>query len=458
MRVPYLHSGRLASLPEALRNELVAALSPEEARLLIYDWPFWARPNQLPPEGDWRVWLVLAGRGFGKTRTGAEHIRARATARTASRFALVAPTAGDARDVMVEGESGILAVSPPWERPRYEPSKRRLTWPNGAVATLFSADEPERLRGPQHDLAWCDELASWRYPEAWDMLMLGLRLGADPRVVVTTTPRPTKLIRGLTADPTVVVTRGTTYDNRANLAPAFLGQIVRKYQGTHLGRQELLAELLENVPGALWNRGMIEATRASNAPELIRVVVAIDPATSSTEGSDETGIIVAGKDQAGRGWVLADASGRFRPTEWAKTAILAYRAHCADRVVAEVNNGGDMVETTLRMIDPNVPFAAVHASRGKITRAEPVAALYEQGRVHHVGVFPHLEDQMCAFARDAHGAFDIRSAGFSPDRVDALVWALTDLLVGQMPGEGIYEAYRQLSGQLAGTAREKSRR
>jgi len=401
-------SGRLASLPEALRNELVAALSPAEARLLLYDWPFWARPSQLPPEGDWRVWLVLAGRGFGKTRTGAEHIRARATARTASRFALVAPKAGDARDVMVEGESGILAVSPPWERPRYEPSKRRLTWPNGAVATLFSADEPERLRGPQHDLAWCDELASWRYPEAWDMLMLGLRLGADPRVVVTTTPRPTKLIRGLTADPAVVVTRGTTYDNRANLAPAFLGQIVRKYQGTHLGRQELLAELLEN--------------------------------------------------QDGRGWVLADASGRFRPTEWARTAILAYRAHCADRIVAEVNNGGDMVETTLRMIDPNVPFAAVHASRGKITRAEPVAALYEQGRVLHVGVFPHLEDQMCAFARDAHGAFDIRSAGFSPDRVDALVWALTDLLVGQMPGEGIYEAYRQLSGQLAGTAREKSRR
>jgi phage terminase large subunit-like protein len=458
MRVPYLHSGRLASLPEALRNELVAALSPAEARLLIYDWPFWARPNQLPPEGDWRVWLLLAGRGFGKTRTGAEHIRARATARTAGRFALVAPTAGDARDVMVEGESGILAVSPPWERPRYEPSKRRLTWPNGAVATLFSADEPERLRGPQHDLAWCDELGSWRYPEAWDMLMLGLRLGADPRVVVTTTPRPTKLIRGLTADPAVVVTRGTTYDNRANLAPAFLGQIVRKYQGTHLGRQELLAELLENVPGALWNRGMIEATRASNAPELIRVVVAIDPATSSTEGSDETGIIVAGKDQDGRGWVLADASGRFHPTEWAKNAILAYRAHSADRVVAEVNNGGDMVETTLRMIDPNVPFAAVHASRGKITRAEPVAALYEQGRVHHVGVFPHLEDQMCAFARDAHGTFDIRSAGFSPDRVDALVWALTDLLVGQMPGEGIYEAYRQLSGKLAETARVKSRR
>jgi phage terminase large subunit-like protein len=208
MRAPYLHSGWLAALPAASRNELIGSLSPAEARSLLCDWSFWARPNQLPPRGDWRVWLLLAGRGFGKTRTGAEQIRARAT-RTARRLALVAPTAGDARDVMVEGESGILAISPPWERPRYEPSKRRLTWPNGAVATLFSADEPERLRGPQHDAAWCDELASWRYPEAWDMLMLGLRLGTDPRVVVTTTPRPTKLIRKLIADPTVVVTRGT---------------------------------------------------------------------------------------------------------------------------------------------------------------------------------------------------------------------------------------------------------
>jgi len=457
MRAPRLHSTWLASLPEATRNEFVANLSPIEAHLLLHDWPFWARPEQLPPEGDWRVWLLLAGRGFGKTRTGAEHIRARAIARTARRFALVAPTASDARDVMVEGESGILAVSPPWERPRYEPSKRRLTWPNGAMATLFSADEPERLRGPEHDLAWCDELASWRYPEAWDMLMLGLRLGDDPRVLVTTTPRPTRLIRALMADPTIALTRGTTYEN-PYLAPAFLGQIMRKYQGTRLGRQELEAELLEDVPGALWKRATIEASRAFSAPDLIRVVVAVDPAASSGEGSDETGIIVAGKDKSGCGWVLADASGRFQPLEWARTAISAYRAHCADRIVAEVNNGGDMVETTLRMIDPNAPFASVHASRGKITRAEPVAALYEQGRVRHVGVFPHLEDQMCAFARDAHGTFDVRLAGFSPDRVDALVWALTDLLVGQMPAEGIYEVYRQLSGELANITRSNSGR
>jgi phage terminase large subunit-like protein len=457
MRVTCLHAGWLALLPEALRSELIAALSPAEALALLYDWPFWARANQLPPDGDWRVWLLLAGRGFGKTRTGAEMIRARATARTARRLALVAPTAGDARDVMVEGESGILAISPPWERPRYEPSKRRLTWPNGAIATLFSADEPERLRGPQHDAAWCDELASWRYPEAWDMLMFGLRLGTDPRVVVTTTPRPTKLLRELIADPAAVVTRGTTYENRANLAAAFVGQIIHKYQGTRLGRQELEAELLEDVPGALWTRGMIEGSRARGAPAFIRVVVAIDPAGSSTEGADETGIIVVGKDEDGRGWVIADASGRYSPTEWAKTAISAYRAHGADRIVAEVNNGGDMVEATLRMIEPSAPFAAVRATRGKVTRAEPIAALYEQGRIRHLGVFPRLEDQMCAFTIEAHGNLSARSAGYSPDRVDALVWALTHLLVAPMPGEGIYEVYRQQSGQLPNTSGRKDR-
>jgi phage terminase large subunit-like protein len=384
-------------------------------------------------------------------------IRARAMVQSARRLALVAPTAGDARDIMVEGDSGILAVSPPWERPRYEPSKRRLTWPNGAVATLFSADEPERLRGPQHDTAWCDELASWRYPEAWDMLMFGLRLGTAPRVVVTTTPRPTMLLRELVADPAVVVTRGTTYENRANLAADFLGQIIRKYHGTRLGRQELEAELLEDLPGALWNRGMLEAVRARAAPALIRVVVAIDPAASSTEDADETGIIVAGKDQYGGGWVLADASGRYSPLEWAKIAIAAYRAHSAERIVAEVNNGGDMVEATLRMIDPSVPFAAVRASRGKVTRAEPVAALYEQGRVHHLGVFPRLEDQMCAFSADLRESVKVRSAGRSPDRVDALVWALTDLLVEPMRAEGIYEVYRQLNTQPPRAADLKKR-
>jgi phage terminase large subunit-like protein len=448
MRVRSSHAGWLVSLPEAARNDLAAVLSPAEARALLYDWTFWARPTQLPPQGNWRVWLLLAGRGFGKTRTGAELVRARVAACTARRLALVAPTAADARNVMVEGESGILAISPPWDRPRYEPSKRRLTWPNGAIATLYSADEPERLRGPQHDATWCDELGSWRYPEAWDMLMLGLRLGNDPRVVVTTTPRPTKLIRALITDPTAVVTRGSTYENRTNLASAFLEQIVRKYEGTRLGRQELDAELLDDVPGALWSRGVIEAGRASAAPTLVRVVVAIDPAATSSEDADETGIIVAGKDGQGRGWVLADASGRYPPAEWAKTALAAYRAHRADRVVAEVNNGGEMVEATLRVIDPNVPFRAVRASRGKLTRAEPVAALYEQGRVHHLGAFPQLEDQMCGFVPVDPGDFGPRPTGSSPDRVDALVWALTELLIEPMSDQGIYDLYRQLASQL----------
>jgi phage terminase large subunit-like protein len=436
-----LHASSLASLPEPLRNELVRSLTREQALKIKYDWPYRARPGQLPPPGDWRVWLLLAGRGFGKTRTGAEFVRARVGARTARRIALVAPTAADARDVMVEGESGLLAIAPPADRPLYEPSKRRLTWPNGAVATLFSADEPERLRGPQHDFAWCDELAAWRYPDAWDMLMFGLRLGDDPRAVVTTTPRPTKLIRALLADPKVVTTRGATAENRANLAPAFLDQIVKRYQGTRLGRQELDAELLNDMPGGLWQRGIIEATRTSTAPQFSRVVVAIDPAVSASEHADETGIIAAGRDSNGHGYVLADASGRYAPAEWARIAIAAYGARQADRIVAEINNGGDMVEATLRMIDPNVPFSAVRAARGKVARAEPVAALYEQGRIHHIGTFAQLEDQMCSFTSD----FDRTTAGYSPDRVDALVWAFTELLVEPRAGEGIFEAYRRLA-------------
>ena len=436
-----LHASSLASLPEPLRNKLVRSLTPEQALKIKYDWAYRARPEQLPPPGDWRVWLLLAGRGFGKTRTGAELVRARVGARTARRIALVAPTAADARDVMVEGESGLLAIAPPADRPLYEPSKRRLTWPNGAVATLFSADEPERLRGPQHDFAWCDELAAWRYPEAWDMLMFGLRLGDDPRAVVTTTPRPTKLIRALIADPKVVTTRGATAENRANLAPAFLDQIVKRYQGTRLGRQELDAELLDDMPGGLWQRGIIEATRTSTAPQFSRVVVAIDPAVSASEHADETGIIAAGRDSNGHGYVLADASGRYAPAEWARIAIAAYGARQADRIVAEINNGGDMVEATLRMIDPNVPFSAVRAARGKVARAEPVAALYEQGRIHHIGTFAQLEDQMCSFTSD----FDRTTAGYSPDRVDALVWAFTELLVEPRAGEGIFEAYRRLA-------------
>jgi phage terminase large subunit-like protein len=454
-RVRCLHASWFASLPETLRNQLLSALTPEECLALLHDWCFWARPNQLPPRGDWRVWLLLAGRGFGKTRTGAELVRALVDTRTSRRLALVAPTATDARSVMVEGESGILSISPPWDRPQYEPSKRRLTWSNGAIATLYSADEPERLRGPQHDAAWCDELAGWRYPEAWDMLMFGLRLGDDPRVVVTTTPRPTKLLRGLVEDRAVAVTRGTTFENRPNLASDFIDQIVHKYGGTRLGRQEIEAEILDDVPGGLWNRGIIEAARGRNVPSLTRIVVAIDPAATSGGTADETGIIVAGRDLAGHGWVLADLSGHYRPREWAKTAIAAYRAHSADRIVAEVNNGGEMVEATLRVIDPDVSVTAVRASRGKVIRAEPVAALYEQGRVHHIGAFPQLEDQMCSLIRGGYDKVEGRAARFSPDRADALVWALTDLLVAPMAGEGIYEVYRQLSDQSAKKVRSR---
>jgi phage terminase large subunit-like protein len=414
-------------------------------------WPALARPNQLPPSSTWwQIWLLLAGRGFGKTRTLAEWVCGQVACGQARRIALVAATAADARDVLVEGESGILAVAPPWCRPVYEPSKRRLTWPNGAIATTFSAEEPERLRGPQHDAAVCDELGSWSRPETWDMLQFGLRLGRNPRCLVATTPRPTKLIRELLAREghDVVVTRGSTYENRANLAPGFFDQVIRKYEGTRLGRQELLAEVLEDTPGALWNRDALDQCRREHAPELRRIVVAIDPAATSGEDADETGIIVAGKDGGGHGYVLADLSGRYSPADWAKTAISAYHRHHADRIVAEVNNGGEMVEATLRMVDPNVPFTAVRASRGKVIRAEPVAALYEQGRVHHVGAFPELEDQMCGLTTD----FDRQRAGYSPDRVDALVWALTDLLVEPMSNEGIYEFYRREAAAL--TARK----
>jgi len=435
---------RTASLAHRLAaagTSALAGLTPEEAALLEHDWELWARPQQLPPPGDWRVWLLLAGRGFGKTRSGAEWVRMRVELGLARRVALVAPTAADARDVMVEGESGLVACAPKHFRPRFEPSKRRLTWPNGAVATCFSAEEPERLRGPQHDAAWCDELAAWRYEAAWDMLMLGLRLGADPRCVVTTTPKPVRLVRSLLASDTVAVTRGATRENAANLAPSFLDAIVRRYDGTRLGRQELEAELLEDVPGALWHRAMFEreGARVAAAPALARIVVAIDPAATSGEGADETGIIAAGIAPDGAAYVLEDLSGRMAPHEWAARAIGAYRALGAERIVAEVNNGGDMVEATLRAVDDGVAFKSVRAARGKATRAEPVAALYEQGRVHHVGAFPALEDQMCGFSAD----FDRAAAGYSPDRLDALVWALSELMLARPDGWGLMEFYRR---------------
>jgi phage terminase large subunit-like protein len=346
--------------------------------------------------------------------------------------------------VLAEGSSGILACSPDWNRPVYEPSKRRLTWSNGAIATLYSADEPERLRGPQHDLAAVDELGSWRRPEAWSNLLFGLRQGLRPRIAVATTPRPTRLIRELVAreGQDVVITRGSSYENAANLAPEFFGQITKKYENTRLGRQELLGELLTDTPGALWTHDQIEELRRDAAPVLQRIVVAIDP--SGTEEGDETGILAAGVDTAGNGWVLYDASGQYPPTVWAQKAVELYHQLGADRIVAETNYGGGMVEATIRAIDPNVSYRAVSASRGKVTRAEPIAALFEQKRVFLVGSLPALEDQMCSFTSN----FDRRTAGFSPGRVDALVWALTDLMALPMPGYAFYEiARRQAAGE-----------
>jgi phage terminase large subunit-like protein len=417
------------------------ALLHQVADALEGDWSLTARPNQLPPPGLWTIWLLLAGRGFGKTRAGAEFVRAEVEAGRARRVALVTSTAADGRDVVVEGESGLLAISNPWQRPLYEPSKRRLTWPNGAIGTLFSAEEADRLRGPQHDLLWADEIAAWADPSAWDQAMFGLRLGKHPRAVVTTTPRPIKIIRDLLAreGQDVVVSRGTSYENRDNLAPSFFAEIVRRYQGSRLGRQELDAELLNDVPGALWQREWIDEARVTAAPDdLVRVAVAIDPATTSGENADETGIVVCAVDADGHGYVLADVSGRYQPHEWARTAIAAYHRFKADYVVAETNQGGEMCEAVLRQVDPNVSYKSVHASRGKIARAEPVSALYEQRRISHVGAFPQLEDQLCSLVSD----LDRNRAG-SPDRADALVWGFSMLIVEAMPGRGLLEFYER---------------
>lgn len=426
----------LASLPAAQREAELANLSIETKATLNTHWPFWARPNQLAPAGNWLTWVIIAGRGFGKTRCGSEWVRSMVCGSTplakgrAARVALVAETAADARDVMVEGDSGVLSVHPKAFRPIYEPSKRRLTWPNGATATLFNATEPDQLRGPQHDLGWCDELAKWRYAqETWDMMQFGLRLGNDPRQLITTTPRPIALLKKIMADPRSVVTRGSTYENSANLAKPFLDNIRAKYEGTRLGRQELEAEVLDDVPGSLWTREMIDKTRRKKGdklPDMQRVVVAIDPAgksqeTAISEGTAETGIIVAGLGVDGRGYVLDDQTCALSPNGWARRALAAFDLYSADAIVVETNQGGDMVKQTIQSARYGVNVIEVHASRGKVTRAEPVAALYEQGRISHVGTLPELEDQMVLFT-------PLGIAGETTgDRVDACVWALAQL-------------------------------
>lgn len=417
--------------PAQIRKAL-DRLSDADAQAILYDWAEWRRPEQaLPPGDDWLIWLIRSGRGWGKTRTGAETVRYWVESGQYRRLHLVARTASDVRDTMVEGESGILAISPPWFRPDYEPAKRRLTWPNGAVAITFSAEKPDALRGPQCDGWWADEVASWRYmTEAWDQLQFGARLGSRVRGIITTTPRPVKLLKQLVVDPTVHETLGGTFDNIANLAPTFIARMRSRYEGTRLGRQELYGEILDDNPHALWQRKWIDDARVATVPPLLqKIVVAIDPAITDSDDSNDTGIVVAGRDRTGEFCVLDDVTIHGTPRAWAQQAIAAYHRHEADHIVAETNQGGDMVVSTIRAVDANVPVVKVTASRGKKTRAEPVSAKYEQGLVHHVGFLPDLEDQLCEWD-PSDPNMD------SPDRLDALVWAISDLLEGEIAAGG----------------------
>lgn len=400
----------------------LASLSQSQKATLRWHWPFWARPNQLPPPGDWSTWMILAGRGFGKTRSGTEWMRQQVAAGM-QRMAIVAETAADARDVLVEGQSGILAVSPKDERPLYEPSKRRLTWPNGAIATLYNGTEPDQLRGPEHDCALVDEIAKYRYAQdTWDNLQFGLRLGERPRVMVTTTPRPIPVIRDLIKDADTAITRGSTYDNASNLPAKFLRTIRKRYEGTRVGRQELYAELLDDVPGALWSAGLFLPIKEIGYTS--RVVIGVDPsgASGDSEKSNSIGIVAAASTLNDRFVVLEDASCDLGPAGWGKAAVDLYHKWGADRIVAESNFGGAMVEHVIRTTERNVPVTMVTASRGKALRAEPIAALYEQGRVDHMPGLELLEDQMTHMTLSGYVG-----DGGSPDRLDAAVWALTDL-------------------------------
>lgn len=417
-----LDSNKQKKLLSLLKKEL-------ERRYLVkkqYDWNQQARPNQLLPEGDWKTWLILAGRGFGKTRTGAESVRQWVREGICRRIALVGSSLHDVRSVMVEGESGLLQVHPKEERPLFIPSKRLLKWKNGAVAQLFGAENVDQLRGPQFDGAWVDELAKFRRADqVWQQLQLCLRLGKHPRSVVTTTPRPIFLIRQLVSSEHVYVTRGSTFDNEKNLAPTYLNQVREQFLNTRLGAQEIYAEILTETVGALWNRELIHYKQPVYAdqgnPILKRIVIAIDPATTTHNHSDETGIVVAGIDEANQAYVLEDLSGKFSPNDWGTRVVNAYYRLKADKVVVEINKGGDLVENVLKSIDSTIPIKSVRATRGKYTRAEPIAALYEQNRVFHGQPFTILEAQLCDYVPGLSSK--------SPDRMDALVWALTELLL-----------------------------
>ncbi len=419
---------KLTALPLDSQAQFISSLSVDEYQAVDWFYVHEAREKQLPPPGAWFCWLLLSGRGFGKTRTGAEWVKYWARQGT-EHIAIIGQTKGDVRDTMIEtGESGIMKISDPWFMPEYQSSKRRIVWPNGVTATIYSGDEPDQLRGPQHSKAWVDELAKFRYPqETWDMLELGLRLGDNPQVVTTTTPRPIPIIKRLIADEQTSITTGSTYENKDNLSPRFIERVIERYEGTRLGRQELYGQVLDDDPRALWNREMLETSRTVEHPPLHRIVVAVDPQASS----GQTGIIVVGVGKivgVDHLYVLDDVTPAegVRPDTWGRAAVTAYHKWEADALVAEVNNGGDMVESVIRTVpgSSNVNYQTVRATRGKYTRAEPVSALWEQERGHMVGYYDDLEDQLCTYVP---GETD------SPDRLDALVWGATLLMEGDAP-------------------------
>ena len=415
-------------------TSLFGKLSGRGLEKLRTDFGLYALRHQTPPAlanggAPWSTWLILGGRGAGKTRAGAEWVRQVACSDTQARIALVGETEHDVRAVMVEGVSGLLGVHPHWERPIWQPSLRRLAWKNGAVAEIFSAEKYESLRGPQFTAAWCDELAKWRQAEAtFDMLQFGLRLGERPRQVITTTPGPIAFLRKLMADPSTALTRAGTVANALNLPASFVEQVFTRYKGTRIGRQELDGEIVEERADALWTRAGLESCRVTAAPELTRIVVAVDPPASSKRGADACGIVAAGRAGDGTIYVIEDASiAGATPQGWASRAIALWRKYEADALIAEINQGGEMVSAVLRSIDSGVPVTTTRATRGKYHRAEPVSQIYEQGRVKHAGNFPALEDEMCDFGLDG------LSSGHSPDRLDALVWAVAALTFAARP-------------------------
>ena len=407
----------------AIRKELTSLSESEiESRLLRLKWINMARPKQLTPHGEWSIWLILAGRGWGKTLTGAQDMAWFGLSNPESRIAIIAPTFADGRDTCVEGESGLLSILNDETIANYNRSLGEVVLHNGSRFKTFSADSPERLRGPQHHRAWCDELGSWKYTETWAQLMFGLRLGQNPKVVITTTPKPIPIIKELAKRKDVLVTSGSTFENEKNLADAAVVALRERYAGTRLGRQELFAEILEDVEGSLWSRDMLQSAMLKfneKLPDFKRVVVAVDPAVTANKDSNETGIVICATDHKGQYYVLNDISGVYTPDTWAKKTVEAYESYKADKVIAEVNNGGDLVQKVVKTVDPNVNYKAVRATRGKFVRAEPIAALYEQKRVKHVNRFSLLEDQLCTYNPEI--------SSISPDRLDALVWGLTEL-------------------------------